>query len=289
MNKLPVLICVAALLPALAGCGSQKGNVSGADSYQSEAANAGKEVADAPKLSGFVRDNAQWTDLTVSGSLSVSTNAGSLNSSMQMRMVRNQSISISIRPFLGIEMGKLLITADSITVVDKYHRAYLQEALPKAVGQFATLSDLQDVLLARVFVPGEGSLYAGNRKKMEVVPSGDGSWSIVPRKQNDAYSINFAISPDGYRIKSFNVAVPSASGSITTFSVAYSRYTATVHGDVAEALTAAIPVGTQKATLSFDYRSLKWDTGVTDNISIPSGAQRLSIDNILKMISQQQF
>ena len=67
-----------------------------------------------------------WQTMQTGGSLTIDVGS-SFSSGVQVRMVRDEAIFISLRPMLGIEVGRLLITADSIYVIDKVHKRYAAE------------------------------------------------------------------------------------------------------------------------------------------------------------------
>ena len=67
-----------------------------------------------------------WQTMQTGGNIKLSAGS-SFSSSVQVRMVRDKAIFISLRPMLGIEVGKLVITADSLYAVDKVHKRYIAE------------------------------------------------------------------------------------------------------------------------------------------------------------------
>ena len=58
-----------------------------------------------------------WSTFRTSGKIVIGGKQ-QFSSSMQLSMVKGKSISVSIRPLLGIEMGKIFITSDSIIVLN---------------------------------------------------------------------------------------------------------------------------------------------------------------------------
>jgi len=120
---------------------------------------------------------ADWQTMQTSGNIRLS--AGStFSSSIQVRMVRDQAIYISLRPVLGIEVGKLIITADSLYAVDKVHKRYIAEKVSLLTGGIpVTVSDVQNIFLGRPFIIGKGTLSEDTKAYMTVSNEGDaGSW-----------------------------------------------------------------------------------------------------------------
>lgn len=68
-------------------------------------------------------------------------------------MERNKSLSITLR-FLGMEVGSLCVKDDSITVIDRFNKAYFKSDVMSLLDGFpATTGNLQDLLLGHIFVP----------------------------------------------------------------------------------------------------------------------------------------
>ena len=79
----------------------------------------------------------------------------SLSASGRATLVRDSIVHISIR-FIGMEVGVIRATADSVYLVDKYHKMYFAEplaALLGSKGRGMTLGDIQDIMLGMRELP----------------------------------------------------------------------------------------------------------------------------------------
>ncbi len=105
--------------------------------------------------------DADWTDLTMQGKLSL--DALPMSVSVKIYMKRGESIILSASaPFFG-EVARVEANQDSITLINKHTRCYNVQPLDGLdVDRRAYLSDLQDVLLGQVAFPGHGRLTAEN-------------------------------------------------------------------------------------------------------------------------------
>ncbi len=104
-------------------------------------------------------------------------------------IVRDQEIYLSVR-FLGMEVGVVSITPSTVTVVDKYHRIYLQEPVDRLTDIFPlTLGNIQDLLLGHCFIPGKDVSAGGKnlRNDMKLDAFGD-QWTASPRKLKGSLS-----------------------------------------------------------------------------------------------------
>ncbi|MDE6395941.1 MAG: DUF4292 domain-containing protein, partial [Muribaculaceae bacterium] len=79
----------------------------------------------------------------------------SMSASGRATMIRDSLVHISIR-FIGMEVGVVRATPDSVFLVDKYHKIYFAEPLSTLLGSRGkdlTLGDLQDMMLGLREVP----------------------------------------------------------------------------------------------------------------------------------------
>lgn len=132
-----------------------------------------------------------WDTFTAKGTASFSGTG--LRSSVEIRMIRGKAIQVSIRPLLGIEIGRLLMTTDSIYIYDKFNRRYVAESLqtfynilPVAI----TPLDLQNILLGQPFIFGQASLQPSDISKFDILTSDNEDWALQP--QNNTASLHIA-------------------------------------------------------------------------------------------------
>ena len=191
----------------------------------------------------------EWTDFSASGNITVST-TGSLSSAIQIKMVRGRSISISIRPLLGIEMGKLFVDKDSVTLVDKYHNIYVRESVSQLLGNGIGLYALQNLLLSRPFDLTDGAI----RYFFDMIENNVSRFNVT-LNNGQQYAMDFS-------------AFKPVDGKV-----------------IATSISAHIEIGGTKVGMDLKYtKSIRWNSGVTDYIRIPDGARRYSLAQLLKSL-----
>lgn len=106
-------------------------------------------------------------------------------------------------------MGSLDVESDSITIIDKMNKAYFKESVDDLLAGFpATESNLQSLLLGRVFMPGSDSVDATD---FEVrVCDAPGLWTAGGMIESHSLDYSFAFRSPGL-LKALAVKVGSGS------------------------------------------------------------------------------
>ena len=187
---------------------------------------------------------AAWTTMQTGGNVTI--NAGKkMSSGMQMRMVRDEVIFISLRPLLGIEVGRLIIRADSVFVIDKLHKRYVAEDVSLITGGVPlTVGMLQDAFLGREFQADLGS----------------------------KFSCDFSHDTTG-QVSSLNIHYKGRSQA--TYQVNYADVKYTLGGPVAHEVTIATQIKGKDMSLELSYNNITWNNQVKVDTTIPKGYTRM--------------
>ena len=222
-----------------------------------------------------------WQTMQTGGNIKLSAGS-SFSSSIQVKMVRDDAIYISLRPMLGIEVGKLLITADSLYAVDKVHKRYLAEKVSILTsGIPVTVSDVQDIFLGRPFIIGKGTM--NNEQKGEITITREGNNVILsPNGQYKGHGYAFTFDKN-FRIKSLDI-VP-AGGMVPTYQVKYSNVLGTTVGNIAHDINANATIENKKMAFSLTYKDIEWNGKVKIDKSIPTNYKRMSARDLFSMFS----
>ncbi len=222
-----------------------------------------------------------WQTMQTGGNIKLSAGS-SFSSSIQVRMVRDQAIYISLRPVLGIEVGRLLITADSLYAVDKVHKRYIAEKVSILTsGIPVTVSDVQDIFLGRPCIIGKGTLSPSNQSEMSI-DTEKSNLVLVPAKGYKGYSYTFTLDKSN-RITSLDI-VPQGS-TTAAYQVKYSDVRGTTAGNIAHAINANATIEKKKMALSLNYKNIEWNGNVKIDRSLPNGYSRMSARDLFSMFS----
>ena len=222
-----------------------------------------------------------WQTMQTGGNIKLSAGSN-FSSSIQMRMVRDQAIYISLRPLLGIEVGKLVITADSLYAVDKVHKRYIAEKVPILTsGIPVTVSEVQDIFLGRPFIIGKGTFNESTKSAVTVTREGN-TLVLTPDEQYKGYGYTFTFDKAA-RITSLGI-VPAGS-TTAAYQVKYSDVRRTTAGNIAHAVNVDATVEKKKIAFSLDYKNIDWNGDVKIDRSLPKGYTRMSARDLFSMFS----
>lgn len=174
-----------------------------------------------------------------------------LSVSGRATMVRNESIHLSLR-VLGMEVAVVHIDADSVWLVDKFHRVTCVEPMSRLTGKAGlSVGNLQDMMLGRAFYPGRPGLTAQDDKLFSKTRQPDG-WCLTPAAGVSAYDCWQMLTSDTPELTSILI-MPGGNNRVE---INYSGTTSAACGPLPKTIAGAGVIG--KFRLSC---SLTWDTG----------------------------
>jgi hypothetical protein len=88
---------------------------------------AGKDTAFVNALETYKKNAPQFSALTIKGDVEYTSGNEIISFNMHMRIRKDSAIWISASPFLGIEMMRMLITPDSVKILDKWNNIYYSD------------------------------------------------------------------------------------------------------------------------------------------------------------------
>lgn len=150
-----------------------------------------------------------WNTVSISGKLRME--GLPVSPSVKIYMERDSSVLISLRaPFMG-EVGRAEIYSDTLLVVNKMKKTFVKEPLSDVLSHYpGTLSDVQNILLARPVIAGLGLLTPGIVENVQIYPESDGQYSLLPVADVALEEFNYGYLIDGMARPSALLVLPLA-------------------------------------------------------------------------------
>lgn len=268
LRNLLVIIFLALLASA---CGPSR---SAQKKQQSEMARANAAMQRASEsyaaLTGPYKD---WQTLEVPVKVNIASPV-KFSCSARMQMIRGRWLGISVR-MLGFEVAYLTADNDSLHAYVKVQKRYVSESISRLFASSGyNLSNVQDLLLGRLFLPGGSTATPADARDFTMEQSAD-LLLLFPADTVAAGEIGFASSLASNRLITTTCKAGTRQGSLI--------YTpapkATPAGPVAgQTQLNADLGGTLEATLEYDLGGARWNGTVTPRVwKVPSGAHRIKV------------
>lgn len=263
-RSLPLAITASLTIMLAVGCRS---SAPGSDS--SPATPAGSARSDAEALASH--SAAPWQTLSVPVSVKVK-DSGLPRLSGTMTMTRDSDIKVSLR-VLGMEVGAMSVTTDSVYGYAKLQKMYVAESISDLLGGYpATVGNLQSLLLDRLFTIGDTT---PSLKNAAIEPA-TGGYRITPSigQGDPAYT--------------FEITLPDNRITAVVFTHSATRAVVSYPDEGEIEITAATSSRSLGASLSLNMGRAEWDTSSATPqkpFTIPRGYRHIKASALLKALS----
>lgn len=192
-----------------------------------------------------------------------------------MRVYIDSALIISIQPFLGVEMGRMYFSKDSIILINRYHKKY-------ACGTYNDLSPdisisyemIQALLFNRVFDPS-------NNKYLAFSDRNNSTWQSWAASF-DAFDVEFLLDQGKYLRRT----VLNSSDKNSYLSVEYVDFTNFEDIDYPMVANYMLFSPTYKLTLKLHIDKIFFNTKVDLVSTIPQAYNKLTISELIKGLIQ---
>lgn len=264
---------------ALSGCGTKKQTGTAGQYHQTPETGFPASETYCKNVLGAYNE---WTRVKLPVTVNL-RQPKSISLSATATMERGKSITISLR-FLGMEVGVLYLTSDSLLAIDKFNKVYVNEPLKPLLGGFpANISNVQDLLLGRPFLLGNENTLSSVINKFECKANADSdSWNLRPKSFPSGMEYEFAFHP----LSSLSSLTVKAGkhGPVTVF---FTQAVSTPSGPMAPAVNIETQVGKTAidASIKWNFQKARWGSDIdVKKPTIPRNAERIPASKLLKML-----
>ena len=137
-----------------------------------------------------------WSVVSLNGKLKM--RGLPLSPSVKIFMKKDSLIDISFRaPLIG-EAGRMVVTPDSVIAVNKMNKTYMKEGVADFLKYYpGNISDVQDLLLARFFLPGF-DIREDNLEDLIDIIYEDEQFNVIPKGEAEISGITYGFVVDKY-------------------------------------------------------------------------------------------
>ncbi|MBR6757691.1 MAG: DUF4292 domain-containing protein [Bacteroidaceae bacterium] len=220
---------------------------------------------------------APWNTIVTKGRVSL----GSLSSSFEMRMINNESISVSLRPIFGIEIARVVMTRDSVFLYDKINKRYIAEGITSFSDNIPfepTISDLQNTLLGRPFLLGHTSLVEDDYDRFIFETAGS-DWAMQPRELPDGVVYMFAMNESR-----LICAVAQQLMSHRQLHCEYQYNDSFAECKLPHTLILTAQGKSKSYSINIQYSSVKWDTPISVEKLSTNGMKKTTLSTVVESL-----
>lgn len=179
---------------------------------------------------------------------------------LNIRIQRDKAIWISVTALLGIEVARVLITPDSVKILNKLQGEYIVKPFSyiyRYTTEGVTFSTLQDLLLANVSVP---LLKTENL----TVASSEDEVQLIGVKDNLAfhYSLNQNDRPKVFRLNTI--------GANENLEAVYGRFVSTAGYEFPQAQQLRLNAQTIKVEALLEYNKVEFNQSIETPFTVPA-------------------
>ena len=134
------------------------------------------EIVFQEHFAALLTDALKFRTLSAKTDVKLRMENKTLSSRVDLKIVRDSAIMLSIQPFFGIEMFKVVFLPEQIILIDRMNKRFLSENYTELLEKLPSglnFYNIQDLFCNRIFVPGENALSEKNFKDFHFKEDGE--------------------------------------------------------------------------------------------------------------------
>lgn len=207
------------------------------------------------------------------------------SSRVQLKMIYNDRMQLSIQPFLGIEMFRIEMTNDSIKIIDRMNKRYMvdnYENLKKEMNIEFNLQNLQALFTNQLFVPGENSISMKHYRRFRMTTN----YNLAEFKLKDKNGLFYTFTADGDEKLLSTVIENKRRNQMFTWD--YNNFQPTDKQLFPMKMTARLlSENKTQGTATFTFSAPEINNPIKLDFSIPSGYSKVTLEQIINSLRKK--
>lgn len=223
---------------------------------------------------------------TFSAKLNVSLNLPerSVSSKANLKIVKDEGLALSVQPFLGVEVFRLVINTDSILVLDRLNKQYVAENLKDMQGKLPVdfnFYNLQALFTNRLFLPGSQSVAPRDYRKFTLEQAG-GNAEV---KIQDAMGLRYRFFVD--RENKLTATYVTDEASEYSLQWDYADFRVAGRQLFPEQMFVRLTSDRKMyGSMKLNFSKIEVDKPVDLDFSVPSRYKRITFDQVVKLLTR---
>ena len=214
--------------------------------------------------------------------ISLSSDARSVSSRANIRIIRDEALRISVQPLLGIEMFRLYINSGWVVMIDRMGRRYVQEPIGSLQDIFPSGFDfytLQALFTNALFVSNRNHVEQRDYRHFVISLTDDRQYFLQARDRRSGIDYSFIV--NGYdRITQANLSHGSNS-----LLWRYDNFAMVNHHAFPHQMNAEVTTAARNASAEITFSNITTDEAFTIYPVIPNGFSRTSLADAIRILT----
>jgi hypothetical protein len=216
--------------------------------------------------------------------MNLSMGSNSVSSRANIRIIRNNALQVSVQPLLGIEMFRLHIDTDSVVIIDRMNRRYVQESFASLQEIFPIGFDfytLQSLFTNALFISGQSNIEPRNYRHFTYSLTDDVQYFLSARDRRSGIEYSFTVNAND-RITHVHLAQPQAE---TNLHWRYDNFAVIDSGVFPHRMNISLATASRAATADMTFSNIAVNETFQLTSTIPNGFTRTTVSEIIRIIT----
>lgn len=236
-------------------------------------------------FSSVLEQTFRFNTLSARMKLDFSGMQNEFSSRVQLKMIYDDRLQLSVQPFLGIEMFRIEMTNDSIKIIDRMNKRYVADNydnLKREMDIDFNFQNLQALFTNQLFIPGENRVLKKDFRRFRMTTNKH----LAELKLKDRNGLYYVFTADNEEKLLSTTIENKQQNHLITWD--YSHFQKTDKQQFPMKMTARFTSGDKmQGTAVLSFSTPEINQPVTLDFNIPSSYSRVTLEQIINSLRKK--